>query len=77
MNVWMSDQYYPGTLTNFPTQSKIQPSVGEAFGRGPLVVIYPEEICYINVKPEDTAEIVQSVKKRRGIECLHRVKFAL
>ena len=73
----MSDQYYPGTLTNFLTQFKIQPSVGEAFERGSLVVIYPEETCYTNAKPEDAAEIVQSVRKRRVIESFHRVKFAL
>ena len=26
--------------------------------RGPVVVIYPEEICYLQVKPEDVHEIV-------------------
>lgn len=26
--------------------------------KGPLVVIYPEEICYVEVKPEDVPEIV-------------------
>jgi NADH-quinone oxidoreductase subunit F len=26
--------------------------------RGPIVVIYPEEICYLQVKPEDAAEII-------------------
>lgn len=26
--------------------------------RGPVVVIYPEEICYLQVKPEDVSEIV-------------------
>ncbi len=26
--------------------------------RGPVVVIYPEEICYLQVKPEDVPEIV-------------------
>ena len=33
--------------------------------RGPLVVIYPEEICYTKVKPEDAAEIAQSVKVKK------------
>jgi len=27
-------------------------------GKGPLVVIYPEEICYVRVTPEDVPEIV-------------------
>src|SRR4030043_419753 len=26
--------------------------------RGPIVVIFPEEICYLRVKPEDVPEIV-------------------
>jgi NADH:ubiquinone oxidoreductase subunit F (NADH-binding)/(2Fe-2S) ferredoxin len=26
--------------------------------RGPLIVIYPEEICYLQVKPEDAEEII-------------------
>ena len=26
--------------------------------RGPIVVIFPEEICYLGVKPEDVPEIV-------------------
>ncbi len=38
--------------------------------RGPLVVIYPEEICYTNAKPEIAAEIIQSVKEKRIIEHL-------
>jgi len=27
-------------------------------GKGPVVVIYPEEICYVEVKPEDVPDIV-------------------
>ncbi|MCJ7516116.1 MAG: NAD(P)H-dependent oxidoreductase subunit E, partial [Dehalococcoidia bacterium] len=38
--------------------------------RGPLVVIYPEEICYIQVKPEDVPEIVQSTKEGKVVERL-------
>ncbi len=38
--------------------------------RGTLVVIYPEEICYTNVKPEDAAEVVQSVKAKRIVDHL-------
>jgi NADP-reducing hydrogenase subunit HndC len=38
--------------------------------RGPLVVVYPEEICYTHVKPEDVPEIVQSTKERKIVERL-------
>jgi NADH:ubiquinone oxidoreductase subunit F (NADH-binding)/(2Fe-2S) ferredoxin/NAD-dependent dihydropyrimidine dehydrogenase PreA subunit len=38
--------------------------------KGPLVVIYPEETCYINVQPEDAAEIVQGVKEKKIVERL-------
>jgi len=38
--------------------------------QGPLVVIYPEETCYIKVKPKDAAEIVQSVKERKVVDRL-------
>jgi (2Fe-2S) ferredoxin len=38
--------------------------------RGTLVVIYPEEICYVNVQPEDAAEVVQSVKENKVIDRL-------
>ena len=39
--------------------------------KGPIVVIYPEEICYLEVKPEDVAEIVtQTVKEKKVIERL-------
>jgi NADH-quinone oxidoreductase subunit F len=38
--------------------------------QGPLVVIYPEETCYTKVKPEDAAEIVQSVKDKRIVDRL-------
>jgi NADP-reducing hydrogenase subunit HndC len=38
--------------------------------RGPLVVIYPEEICYTQVKPEDVPEIVQSTKEGKVVERL-------
>jgi len=38
--------------------------------KGPLVVVYPEETCYINVQPEDAAEIVQGVKEKKIIERL-------
>jgi len=35
-----------------------------------LVVIYPEEICYVNVQPEDATEVVHSVKERKIIDRL-------
>jgi len=38
--------------------------------RGTLVVIYPEEICYVNVKPEDAAEVVRSAKENKVIDRL-------
>jgi NADH:ubiquinone oxidoreductase subunit F (NADH-binding)/(2Fe-2S) ferredoxin len=38
--------------------------------RGTLVVIYPEEICYVNVQPEDAAEVVQSIKDNKVINHL-------
>ena len=38
--------------------------------RGTLVVIYPEEICYVNVQPEDAAEVVQSIKENKVINRL-------
>ena len=39
--------------------------------RGPIVVIYPEEICYLQVKPEDVAEIMsQTIKNKRVIDRL-------
>jgi NADH-quinone oxidoreductase subunit F len=45
--------------------------------KGPIVVIYPEEICYLEVKPEDVAEIVsQTVKENKVIERLLYVDSA-
>jgi NADH-quinone oxidoreductase subunit F len=39
--------------------------------QGPIVVVYPEGICYLKVKPEDIAEIVAvTVKEKRVIERL-------
>lgn len=39
--------------------------------RGPVVVIYPEEICYLGVKPEDVPEIIsQSVREKRVVDRL-------
>jgi NADH-quinone oxidoreductase subunit F len=39
--------------------------------RGPVVVIYPEEICYLQVRPEDVPEIVeQTIKNKQVIERL-------
>jgi len=39
--------------------------------RGPVVVIYPEEICYLQVKPEDVAEIIdQTLKQNKVVERL-------
>ena len=39
--------------------------------RGPIIVIYPEEICYLQIKPEDIAEIVsKTIKEKKVIERL-------
>ncbi len=39
--------------------------------RGPVVVIYPEEICYLQVKAEDVPEIVsQTIKEKKVLERL-------
>ncbi|MCK4242014.1 MAG: NADH-quinone oxidoreductase subunit NuoF [Dehalococcoidia bacterium] len=39
--------------------------------RGPLVVIFPEEICYLRVKPEDVPEIVsQTLVEKKVVERL-------
>ncbi|KAF5437908.1 NADH-quinone oxidoreductase subunit F, partial [Candidatus Methanophagaceae archaeon] len=35
--------------------------------RGPIVVIFPEEICYLGVKPEDASEIVSTTLKGKGL----------
>ncbi len=38
--------------------------------RGAIVVVFPEEICYLRVKPEDAPEIVQAVAEGKIIERL-------
>src|SRR4030042_2440357 len=39
--------------------------------RGPVVVIYPEEIRYLQVKPEDVPEIVsQTIKEKKVLDRL-------
>jgi NADH-quinone oxidoreductase subunit F len=39
--------------------------------RGPIVVIYPEEICYVDVSPEDVPDIVsQTVAEKKVIDRL-------
>jgi NADH:ubiquinone oxidoreductase subunit F (NADH-binding)/(2Fe-2S) ferredoxin/NAD-dependent dihydropyrimidine dehydrogenase PreA subunit len=35
--------------------------------QGPVVVIHPQEICYLQVKPEDVAEIVSTTLKDKGV----------
>ena len=41
--------------------------------RGPIVVIFPEEICYLGVKPEDVPEIVS--KTLVGKELVNRLLY--
>ena len=39
--------------------------------RGPIVVIYPEEICYLQVTPEDVPEIVsRTIKEKQVVDRL-------
>ena len=38
--------------------------------RGPVVVIFPEETCYLQVKPEDAADIVSAVKEKKVVDRL-------
>jgi (2Fe-2S) ferredoxin len=39
--------------------------------RGPVVVIYPEEICYLQVKAEDVPEIIsQTIKEKKVVDRL-------
>lgn len=39
--------------------------------RGPLVVIYPEEICYLQVQPDDAQEIIsQTIVKKKVVDRL-------
>ncbi len=57
-----------GLAANVDTKSAGCPGLCE---KGPVVVIYPEEICYLQVKPEDVAEIVSStIKEKKVVERL-------
>ena len=39
--------------------------------RGPVLVIYPEEICYLQIKPEDVPKIVsQTIKEKKVVDRL-------
>jgi NADH-quinone oxidoreductase subunit F len=39
--------------------------------RGPIIVIHPEEICYVQIEPKDVPEIVsQTMKEKKVIERL-------
>jgi NADP-reducing hydrogenase subunit HndC len=39
--------------------------------RGPIIVIHPDEICYLQIRPEDVPEIVsQTIKEKKVIERL-------
>lgn len=45
--------------------------------RGPVVVIYPEEICYLQVTPDDVPEIVsQTIKEKKVVDRLLYVDAA-
>ena len=39
--------------------------------RGPIIVIYPDEICYFQIEPDDVPEIIsETIKKKKIIERL-------
>ena len=39
--------------------------------QGPIIVVHPEEICYLQIKPDDVAEIVgETIKKKKVVERL-------
>jgi len=39
--------------------------------RGPIIVIYPQEICYLGVKPDDAPEIIsQTIKENKLVDRL-------
>jgi len=38
--------------------------------QGPIVVVYPQEICYLHVQPEDVAEIISQSMKGQIVERL-------
>ncbi|MFZ2071156.1 MAG: NADH-quinone oxidoreductase subunit NuoF [Halobacteriota archaeon] len=42
--------------------------------RGPIIIIYPEEICYLNVTPEDVSEIISKTIKQK--EIIDRLLYA-
>jgi len=42
--------------------------------KGPIVIIYPEEICYLQVKPEDASEVVSQTIK--GGKIVDRLLYA-
>src|SRR4030042_6813335 len=39
--------------------------------RGPIIVIHPEEICYLQIEPTDVSEIIsQTIKEKKVLERL-------
>jgi NADP-reducing hydrogenase subunit HndC len=39
--------------------------------RGPIIIIHPEEICYLQIEPKDVSEIVsQTIKEKKVVERL-------
>jgi len=57
-----------GLETNVDTKGTGCPGFCE---RGPVVVIYPEEICYLQVTPEDVPEIVaETIQEKKVVERL-------
>jgi len=36
----------------------------------PIILVHPDEICYLNAKPEDAAEIIQGIKDKKVVSRL-------
>src|SRR4030043_1517022 len=35
--------------------------------RGPIIVIYPDEICYLKIESKDVPEVVSSIKEKKVV----------
>jgi len=44
--------------------------------RGPIVVLHPEGICYLQVKPEDAPEIISAVKENKVLDRMLYTDYA-
>jgi NADH:ubiquinone oxidoreductase subunit F (NADH-binding)/(2Fe-2S) ferredoxin/NAD-dependent dihydropyrimidine dehydrogenase PreA subunit len=68
INAFKAEIEKQGLATEVDTKGTGCPGFCE---RGPVVVIYPEEICYLQVKPEDVPEIVlHTIKEKKVVDRL-------